>query len=127
MIDHISLHVTDFEKSKKFYSETLAPLGYTMTGEFPEWQVAGFGIEGKADLWIQADGAGKSQHIAYVASSAAAVQQCYDAGLAAGGTDNGAPGFRKEYSPGYFAAYVHDPDGNNIEFVFHDPAGTPAE
>ncbi len=127
MIDHISLHVTDLEKTKKFYTETLAPLGYTLTSEHPEWNLIAYGIDGKSDLWIVGDGASKSQHIAYAAADKETVQKCYDAGLAAGGTDNGAPGYRKEYSPGYYAAFVHDPDGHNIEVVFHDPAGTPAE
>ncbi len=127
MIDHISLHVSDLDKAKKFYGEALAPLGYAITKEFPEWNLFGIGIAGKADLWIQGDGAGKPTHIAYIAADKEIVQKCYDAGLAAGGTDNGGPGYRKEYSDGYYAAYVHDMDGNNIEFIFHDPSGTPAE
>lgn len=124
MIDHISLHVSDVEKAKKFYSETLAPLGYEIIKEMPEWNLFGIGVQGKADLWVQGDGAGKSTHIAYVAPDKETVQKCYDAGLAAGGVDNGAPGYRKEYSPGYYAAFVHDQDGHNIEFVFHDPSVT---
>jgi catechol 2,3-dioxygenase-like lactoylglutathione lyase family enzyme len=124
MIDHTTLHVSDWDKSKDFYSKTLAPLGYTQTSEFAEWKVTGYGIGGKSDLWIVADGPDKPGHIAFTASSKEEVQKAYDAGLASGGKDNGAPGYRKDYAPGYYAAFLHDPDGHNIEVVFHDPAPT---
>lgn len=121
MIDHVSLHVNDFAKSKAFYSKALAPLSYSIITEFSEWSVAGIGADGKPDIWIMADGAKQSTHIALSVSSKAIVETFYKAALAAGGKDNGAPGYRKEYSPGYYAAFVHDPDGHNIETVFHDP------
>lgn len=122
MIDHVTLHVNDWAKSKDFYSKALAPLGYEQISEFAEWKVTGYGVNGKSDLWIVADGADKAGHIAFIANSKDAVQKFYDAGISAGGKDNGAPGYRKDYSPGYYAGLVNDPDGHNIEVVFHDPA-----
>jgi predicted lactoylglutathione lyase len=121
MIDHISLHVSDIAKSKDFYTKALAPLGYTMMMEFPEFKVAGFGADGKADFWINGKDSDVTNHIAFAAKDKAAVDGFYKAGVAAGGTDNGAPGYRKDYSPGYYAAFVKDLDGHNVEVVFHDP------
>jgi catechol 2,3-dioxygenase-like lactoylglutathione lyase family enzyme len=125
MIDHITIHVSDWDKSKEFYSKALAPLGYAQTGEMEEWKVTGYGAGGISDTWIVADGTDKPGHIAYKASSKDEVQGFYDAGLASGGKDNGAPGYRKGYSNGYYAAFLNDPDGHNIEVVYIDPAGTP--
>ena len=124
MIHHISINVSDIAKAKEFYSKALAPLGYTLISEFPEWSLAGYGEAGKPDTWIHASGAAVTQtsHIAYVAGTKEAVSAFHEAGCAAGGTDNGAPGYRKEYSPNYYAAFVHDIDGNNIEVVFMDPS-----
>jgi catechol 2,3-dioxygenase-like lactoylglutathione lyase family enzyme len=124
MIDHVTLHVDDWDKGKDFYSKALAPLGYAQTSEFAEWKVTGYGINGKSDLWLVADGPDKPGHIACAAENKDAVQGFYDAALAAGGSDNGAPGYRKDYSPGYYAAFVHDPDGHNVEVVFHDPSSS---
>lgn len=121
MIDHISIHVNDIDTSKEFYSKALAPLGYAITTEMPEWKVVGLGVDGKSDIWLVGDGSDKAGHVAFVAHDTETVQKFYDAALAAGGTDNGAPGYRKEYSPGYYAAFVHDLNGHNIEVVFHDP------
>lgn len=120
MIDHISLHVSDFAKAKVFYAAALAPLGYELKASMDEWSVAGFGEGEKADLWIQADGTKQTGHIAFRASNKDTVDAFYKAALAAGATDNGAPGYRKEYAPGYYAAFVRDADGHNIEVVFHD-------
>lgn len=123
MLHHISINVSDFATAKSFYTGALAPLGYGMVSEYAEWSVAGFGEPGKPDTWIHASGKPVTQtvHVAYAAKSKEDVQAFYNAGLAAGGKDNGAPGYRKEYSPGYYGAFVHDPDGNNIEAVFMDP------
>jgi catechol 2,3-dioxygenase-like lactoylglutathione lyase family enzyme len=122
MIDHVTLHVNDWDTSKDFYAKALAPLGYAQTSEFEEWKVTGYGVNGKSDLWIVADGADKPGHIAFIASNKDQVQQFYDAALASGGKDNGAPGYRKDYSPGYYAAFAYDPNGHNIEVLFHDPS-----
>jgi len=121
MIDHVSIRANDIAKAKEFYSKALAPLGYTVMMEFAEYKVVGLGADGKADLWISGKGSEDEGHVALVAKDKAAVDAFYKAGLAAGGADNGAPGYRKDYSPGYYAAFVKDPDGHNIEVVFHDP------
>jgi catechol 2,3-dioxygenase-like lactoylglutathione lyase family enzyme len=125
MINHITLHVTDIDTAKNFYKKTLGPLGYAVTGEYPEWKLVGMGVDGKADLWLIGDGAQQAVHVAFVAPGKEAVQGFFDGALTSGGKDNGAPGYRKDYSPGYYAAFVTDPDGHNIEAVFIDPAGTP--
>lgn len=122
MIDHASVHVSDIEKSKAFYAKALAPLGYAMLAEYPEYKVAGFGEAPKADFWISAgEGMEQENHVAFAAKDKETVEGFHEAGILAGGTDNGAPGYRKDYSPGYYAAFVKDPDGHNIEVVFHDP------
>ena len=122
MIDHISVHVSDFTKAKEMYAKMLAPLGYSIISDLAEWSVAGLGEGGKPDLWLSVREGRHSGHVALAASSKEAVDGFHKAGLEAGGSDNGKPGYRKEYSPGYYAAFIHDMDGNNIEVVFHDPA-----
>lgn len=121
MIDHTTLYVSDFARAKEFYTKALAPLGYSVLMEFPEWNTAGFGAEGAADFWLNGKGANLSQHIAFMAADKAAVDAFYKEALDAGGKDNGAPGYRTEYSPGYYGAFILDLDGHNIETVFHDP------
>lgn len=122
MIDHVSLHVSDFEKAKLFYAQALKPLGYAVGMDLKEWSVAGLGADGKLDLWIKGDGVQQSAHVAFSASNKDQVDAFYNAALASGGRDNGKPGYRKEYNPGYYGAFVLDSDGHNIEVVFHDPA-----
>jgi catechol 2,3-dioxygenase-like lactoylglutathione lyase family enzyme len=118
MIDHSGVSVSDVAKSKAFYRAALAPLGYTLLMEFE--QFAGFGVAPKPDFWI---GQGKPNvppiHIAFRAESRAQVDAFYKAAMAAGGSDNGAPGPRPHYHPGYYGAFVLDPDGHNIEAVCH--------
>jgi catechol 2,3-dioxygenase-like lactoylglutathione lyase family enzyme len=122
MIDHAGLRVSDIAKAKEFYSKALAPIGYKMIAEYPEYKIAGFGEPPKSDLWLSSgEGVEDTNHVAFVAKDKAAVDGFHKAGISAGGTDNGAPGYRKDYSPGYYAAFVKDPDGHNIEVVFHDP------
>jgi catechol 2,3-dioxygenase-like lactoylglutathione lyase family enzyme len=120
MIDHIGLSVSDYEPSKVFYREALAPLGYVLVKEVPG--AAGFGERGKPDFWI---GRGKVTmprvHVALRASDRATVRAFYAAALAAGAKDNGPPGLRPEYHPSYYGAFVLDPDGHNIEAVCHEP------
>jgi catechol 2,3-dioxygenase-like lactoylglutathione lyase family enzyme len=123
MIAHVTLHVSDIDKSKEFYGKMLAPLGYAQTAQFDEWKVVGMGVGGISDLWLVGDAAGTPPgHIAFSAKNKDEVQKAYDAGIAAGAKDNGAPGYRKDYSAGYYAAFVHDLDGHNIEFIFNDPS-----
>ena len=129
MIDHVGFKVADFEYSKRFYERALAPLGYALVMEVtPEMtgtdsRHAGFGIDGKPDFWI---GTGQvtqgSLHIALQAKDRASVDAFHATALAAGGTDNGAPGLRPVYHPNYYGAFVRDPDGHNIEAVCHAPA-----
>ena len=120
MLDHVGLKVKDFAKSKKFFADALAPLDYRVVMEFEG--VAGFGIGGKPDFWIeQAPAAGSRTHVAFASSDRKSVDAFHAAALQAGGKDNGAPGIRAHYHPTYYGAYVFDPDGNNVEVVCHKP------
>ena len=121
MIDHVSIKVKDVEQAKAFYEAALAPLGYARGIEYPGgMQLL---VEGEpGDVWVAPLPEGAEAvptHVALRAADAAAVEAFYAAALAAGGTDNGAPGPR-DYHPGYYAAFVYDPEGNNIEAVIHD-------
>lgn len=118
MIDHISLNVSNLAASKAFYVAALAPLGYGVLMEFPG--VVGLGAGGKPDLWLN-EGKASPSHIAILAPNRAAVAAFHAAALAAGGKDNGGPGPRPQYHPGYYGAFVHDPDGYNLEAVTHTP------
>lgn len=121
MLGHVGIIVKDMSVSKAFYEKTLAPLGYkVMHGEEGLYQ--GFGVD-KPDFWISKgrDGAAPSTgvHIAFHADSKEKVAEFYNAALAAGAKDNGAPGPRPEYGPTYYGGFVIDPNGNNIEAVHH--------
>jgi catechol 2,3-dioxygenase-like lactoylglutathione lyase family enzyme len=119
MIAHASLPVSDYEKSKAFYTKVLSTLGYTQNMEYGE--AAGFNDGKNTDLWIATNPQGVIPlHVAFEAKSKKEVEDFYQTALAEGASDNGAPGYRKEYWPGYYAAFVHDPDGHNIEAVFYD-------
>jgi len=119
MYDHVSLKVKDYKKSKRFYEKALAPLGYKVQGEYGG-NTAGFGAGETTALWVsEGKPASSGVHIAFASSSRAAVNGFHVAAMEAGGRDNGAPGLRENYSPTYYAAFVHDPDGNNIEAVCH--------
>jgi catechol 2,3-dioxygenase-like lactoylglutathione lyase family enzyme len=119
MIAHTSLAVRDYTKSKSFYSQALAPLGYRNNMEYGE--AAGFNDGTNTDFWISKEDSIVPTHLAFEAKSGKQVEAFYKAALAAGGRDNGPPGYR-DYSPGYFAAFVIDPDGHNIEAVWYDPS-----
>lgn len=120
MIDHVTANVSDFERAKGFYEQALAPLGYSVRMEFED--AAGFGTgDGIPDFWIGSSSERGATHVAFSANDRAAVDAFHEAALAAGGTDNGAPGLRPHYHETYYAAYVHDADGNNIEAVSHRP------
>ena len=121
MIAHVTLHVSDYETSKSFYETTLLPLGYVLSKDFSDASVSGFKSgEGNHDFWINADGAKQTTHVAFEARSKEEVQSFYNAALEAGGTDNGASGYREDYGPGYYAAFILDPDGHNIEAAFFE-------
>jgi len=119
MIAHTSIPVSDYPRAKAFYSKVLATLGYKQNMEYGE--AAGFNDGENTDFWIGTNDRGVIPvHVAFVAGSKAQVKQFHRVALAAGATDNGAPGYRKDYWPGYYAAFVHDADGHNIEAVFYD-------
>lgn len=120
LLDHVHIRVRDIEASKRFYAAALAPLGLGITGQ---------GTDRDGHAWIAADELFFSEdaestsglHIAFQATDRETVERFYDAALAAGGRDNGAPGERS-YHPGYYGAYVLDADGTNVEAVYHGPA-----
>jgi catechol 2,3-dioxygenase-like lactoylglutathione lyase family enzyme len=124
MLDHIGFPVTNFARSKAFYEKALAPLGMRVVMAVnldDEDGYAGFGTE-RPFFWI---GTGKPLtgrlHVAFAAKTRAEVQAFYEAAIAAGATDNGPPGLRPHYHENYYAAFVLDPDGHNIEAVNHLP------
>jgi predicted lactoylglutathione lyase len=117
MIAHTTLHVSDYRRSKSFYSKVLETLGYTNNMEYGE--SAGFNDGKNTDLWISKQSRVVPTHLAFEAHTREEVEAFHKAALAAGGKDNGGPGYR-DYWPGYYAAFVHDPDGHNIEAVWYD-------
>jgi catechol 2,3-dioxygenase-like lactoylglutathione lyase family enzyme len=129
LIDHVTLVVSDFARSKTFYEKALAPLGVKVIMEFGK--AAGFGREQKPDFWI-GEGPMSFQtpeqlviltptHLAFAARSRDEVDGFYTAALAAGARDFGKPGLREIYHPHYYGAFVLDPDGHDIEAVIHGP------
>jgi catechol 2,3-dioxygenase-like lactoylglutathione lyase family enzyme len=118
-VDHVILNVRDYARSKAFYEQALKPLDYELIMEFGPG--GGFGVGGKPDFWVTQRGEPTVAHVAFAAADHAAVDAFYEAAIAAGGEDNGAPGPRPHYHENYYAAFVHDPDGNNIEAVCHRP------
>ncbi len=119
LVDHVQLVVKDLAASRTFYEKTLGVLGIEIDFEGP-------GMFGADELAVSTADSEAAQgrltgptHLAFQAKNEAQVQAWYDAGLKAGGTDNGAPGERDQYHPGYYAAFLLDPDGNNVEAVYH--------
>jgi len=122
VFDHVGLNVRDYAASRAFYEKALAPLGYRVVMAFDEWKGAGFGPSDKPEFWVtQREPVGTGTHVAFTCSDRAAVDAVYAAAIGAGGRDNGPPGLREHYHPTYYAAFVLDPDGNNIEAVCHRP------
>ena len=123
VIDHIGIGVRDFDESLEFYERALAPLGFEQTAFIDrDNRAAAFGTQGRDDFWIHEGRPLGRMHVAFAADSQEAVDAFHAAALDAGGRDNGAPGVRPEYSESYYAAYILDPNGNNIEAVFHGDA-----
>ncbi len=119
MIAHTSLLVGNYAEAKKFYTEVLKTLGYTQNMEYGE--AAGFNDGKNTDFWINTSAKGVvPSHVAFEAKNKEEVKAFYDTALELGAKDNGGPGYRKEYWPGYYAAFVYDADGHNIEAVFFD-------
>ena len=127
LIDHVSLSVVRLERAKDFYVKALAPLGIEKVGEVSAKRSGtvasvGFGIGRKGSFWLVDEGTQAPQaHVCFRAPSRAVVDAFYDAAIAAGGRDNGPPGTRPKYHPDYYAAYVLDPEGHNIEAVCFGP------
>jgi catechol 2,3-dioxygenase-like lactoylglutathione lyase family enzyme len=124
MIDHFTLAVTDLPGAVKFYEKALAPLGYSLLSAFEQYR--GFGAAGKASFWLKhAEVASKPMHMAFAAPGRAQVDAFHVAAIAAGASDDGAPGLRADYHPNYYAAFVIDPLGHPIEAVCHAPMVAP--
>jgi catechol 2,3-dioxygenase-like lactoylglutathione lyase family enzyme len=125
LIDHTGVTVSDFQRSREFYRQALAPLGYGLLMEVPasvtgRADVAGFGEPPKPDFWVISGQPNHPPvHIAFRAATRAMVDAFYQAAIAAGGRENGGPGIRPHYHPNYYGAFVLDPDGHNIEAVCH--------
>jgi catechol 2,3-dioxygenase-like lactoylglutathione lyase family enzyme len=117
MYDHIGLKVKDLGASVRFYTDALAALGHVLASR--DEAGAGFGPAGQPALWLALDrgAAGPGVHVALAAADRKAVDRFHAAGLAAGGRDHGPPGVRADYGPRYYAAFLLDPDGNNVEAV----------
>ncbi len=125
--DHVSLGVADLDRAVAFYDAVLAPLG--LVRQFRSRRAAGYappGFTGEAPFAViafgdEATAPERGLHMAFAARDRAAVDGFYTAAIAAGGTDDGPPGIRENYDPGYYAAFVVDPDGHRLEAVVHEP------
>lgn len=115
MFDHIGLHVRNLDASIAFYQAALAPLGHELCSR--DATSAGFGPPGAPALWLYAGQATGTVHVALRARDRASVDRFHQRATAAGGRDHGAAGLRTDYAPTYYAAFVLDPDGNNLEAV----------
>jgi catechol 2,3-dioxygenase-like lactoylglutathione lyase family enzyme len=116
MVDHIGLRVKDLEASVRFYEAALAPLGHVVCSR--DESGAGLGPPGAPALWLYATTqAAGGAHVAFTAAARGGVDGFHRRGLASGGRDNGPPGVRADYGPTYYAAFLIDPDGNNVEAV----------
>jgi catechol 2,3-dioxygenase-like lactoylglutathione lyase family enzyme len=121
VVDHVTIGVSDLERSREFYRRALEPLGFAERGPWSaEGREISFGVPGAEDFAISTHyGSGGTAHIAFAAEHSAQVDVFHAAALAAGGRDNGAPGRRPEYSADYYGAFVLDPDGHNVEAICH--------
>jgi catechol 2,3-dioxygenase-like lactoylglutathione lyase family enzyme len=115
MLDHIGIPVSNLARSKQFFVAALTPLGYKVM--FDLGAAVGMGAGAFPTFWIGAGQPHQPLHIAFVADDRGVIDKFHRAALAAGGHDNGQPGIRAQYHPDYYAAFVHDPDNNNIEVV----------
>jgi catechol 2,3-dioxygenase-like lactoylglutathione lyase family enzyme len=121
MLDHVTIGVSDIERSKSFYDEALHPLDIARLYD-EDNRFAGYGIRPKAFFWIGVrDLPQTGAHIAFATRDRGTVDRFYEAAIKAGGRDNGRPGLRPHYHSNYYGAFVLDPDGHNIEAVCHAP------
>ena len=124
LIDHLALRVRDERRSRTFYERALEPFGVKVVESS---QGIGFAIEGGGDFWIgEGEPPAAPVHVAFAAADRATVDKFHRAAVEAGGRDNGAPGLRPHYHSGYYAAFVIDPDGNNVEAAFRGDSRLPA-
>lgn len=120
MFDHIGLHVSNFPVMRQFLVNALAPLGVAITSEGEGWAM--IGPKGPGQLWFgKGTPVARPIHIAFAAANHAQVRAFHAAALAAGGKDNGAPGYRPQYHENYYGAFVIAPEGHNFEAVCHMP------
>ncbi len=119
MIDHAAVNVTDFETAKNFYSKALEPLGISVALEMDGF--AGFASDKGFHFGVRRRDPAGGAHVAFKCDDHPTVDAFYEAAMAAGGKDNGGPGIRAHYHENYYAAFVHDADGNNIEAVCQSP------
>ena len=120
MFDHVGVNVKDFAVSRAFYGQALEPLGWSEVMAFDEHKAVAYGTDDKPVFWVcEREPYGTGTHVAFHSEEREIVDAFHAAALAAGDTDNGAPGIREHYHPTYYAAFVHDPDGNNVEAVCH--------
>jgi catechol 2,3-dioxygenase-like lactoylglutathione lyase family enzyme len=119
VIDHVGINVSDLTVARRFYTKALEPLGYTLA--FEQGQFLGFADAAGLSLGVAARDPAGGGHVAFSCDDRAAVDAFYEASTAAGGKDNGPPGVRAHYHENYYAAFVHDADGNNLEAVCHKP------
>ncbi len=123
MFDHVKFGVRDFVRSKNFYLKALEPIGVTVATDWPPNGVELSQPAGNSSLCLyQTDETPAHLHVAFIAENRQQVDAFYHAALGAGGRDNGPPGLRPQYSNQYYAAFVLDPDGHNIEVVCHEEA-----
>jgi catechol 2,3-dioxygenase-like lactoylglutathione lyase family enzyme len=122
MVDHVALNIRDLAEAKAFYEKALAPLGYTVGLEIHK-DVGFRSPEGELDFWLCERGEPSAPtHVGFRAADRATVDAFHAAAIAAGGSDNGAPGIRPDFHENYYAAFVLDPEGSNIEAVCQQPA-----
>jgi catechol 2,3-dioxygenase-like lactoylglutathione lyase family enzyme len=119
VLDHVTIIVSDLERSNQFYGQALQPIGYSLIVEGDSHSAFGAGDHVVPDFWLRKGDPTMSSHVAFRADRAG-VDAFHEAALRAGGSDNGAPRLRPHYHDTYYAAYVRDPDGHNIEAVSHD-------
>jgi len=121
MVEHVAVNVSDYDVAKRFYEAILGPLGYRVVYE-EEGALAYYADERALDFGIGCREPVGGAHVAFGVADRGSVDRFFATALAAGGRDNGPPGLRPRYAPDYYAAFVLDPDGNNIEAVCHHAA-----
>lgn len=125
IISHVSVGTNDYKKAKEFYTEVLTAVGYRMVEDLEEYKAVGFGKE-FPEFWVGEPEEGEATpgngvHVSFIADSTELVDKFYEKAMELRAKDNGAPGLREAYGPGYYAAYIFDLDGNKIEMMNWNP------